>query len=457
MYTTSPTNFKSLNKVYSVTEISNLLKGVVEDHFTGIQIRAELSSVKRHSSGHIYFSLKDEKAVLDGICWKGVASKLVTQPQDGLEVICTGRLTTFPGRSKYQMVIESMEVAGEGALLKLLEDLKKKLTAEGIFSQERKKALPFLPKKIGIITSPTGAVIQDILHRLQDRFPTPVLLWPVAVQGQDAAPKIAAAIDGFNTLPPEQRPDVLIVARGGGSLEDLWCFNEECVVRAAANSTIPLISAVGHETDTTLIDYASDHRAPTPTAAAERAVPVRLELRTTLTEQNRRLNQSMRRLFEDSIQLIDDRSERLTRSLGLYLRERQQRLESLKIRSPLDLILRQGDLISALYQRLVLAIQHLLTTRDNSLKSQRQLLESYSYTRTLERGFSLIKTVTGEVIRSAKDLRANDVFQAHFRDGKIEAQVIDDQVPLKKIKEKAPQKKQSKSRLTTTPQPSFFD
>lgn len=457
MYTTSPTNGNSLNKVYSVTEISNLLKGVVEDHFTGIQVRAELSSVKRHSSGHIYFSLKDEKAVLDGICWKGVASKLATQPKDGLEVICTGRLTTFPGRSKYQMVIETMEIAGEGALLKLLEDLKKKLALEGLFSQDTKKAIPFLPKKIGIITSPTGAVIQDILHRLQDRFPTPVLLWPVAVQGQDAAPKIASAIEGFNNLPPEQRPDVLIVARGGGSLEDLWCFNEECVVRAAAKSDIPLISAVGHETDTTLIDYASDHRAPTPTAAAERAVPVRLELRATLTEQSRRLNQSMRRLFEETAQRIDDRSEGFFRSIELYIRERQQRLESLKVRSPLDLILRQGDLLSALYQRLVLAVRHTLTTKEQLLKSQGQLLESYSYTRTLERGFSLIKTVTGDVIRSVKTLETDDIFQVHFTDGKIDAQVIENSEPTKKRKEKTTQKEQSKPRPTTTPQPSFFD
>ncbi len=456
MYTNSSTNGNSLNKLYSVTEISNLLKGVVEDHFTGIRVRAELSSVKRHSSGHIYFSLKDEKAVLDGICWKGVATKLATQPQDGLEVICTGRLTTFPGRSKYQMIVEAMEVAGEGALLKLLEDLKKKLAAEGLFSQDIKKSIPFLPKKIGIITSPTGAVIQDILHRLQDRFPTPVLLWPVAVQGQDAASKIAAAIEGFNNLPTEQRPDVLIVARGGGSLEDLWCFNEECVVRAAANSRIPLISAVGHETDTTLIDYASDHRAPTPTAAAERAVPVRLELRTRLIEQAGSLNQSMRRLFEETTQRLDDRSEGLFRSTALYLRERTQCLEALKIRSPLDLVLRQNDLIAALYQRLVLAVRHTLSTKEHDLKSQSLLLESYSYTGTLKRGFSLIKTTSGDLLRSAKNLSIDDVFQVHFIDGKIEAQVIESSLSSKKPKKRPPSKTMPSS-LSDAPQPSFFD
>lgn len=424
MYTTSSTNGNSLNKVYSVTEISGLLKGVVEDHFTGIQVRAELSSVKHHSSGHIYFTLKDEKAVLDGICWRGVASKLATQPQEGLEVICTGRLTTFPGRSKYQMVIETMEVAGEGALLKLLEDLKKKLAGEGLFSQELKKAIPFLPQKIGIITSPTGAVIQDILHRLQDRFPTPVLLWPVAVQGQSAAPKIAAAIKGFNDLPLQQRPDVLIVARGGGSLEDLWCFNEECVVRAAANSHIPLISAVGHETDTTLIDYASDHRAPTPTAAAERAVPVRLDLRSAVHEKGRRMNRSMRRIFEETTQYLDDGSEGLYRSIDLSLRDRQQRLAGMQIRSPLELLLRQKEALDALYQRLVLATKHALLTRAQYLKSQDQLLESYSYTRTMERGFSLIKTPSGKIIRSAQGLTKGDIFHVHFKDGPLEAQVI---------------------------------
>ncbi|MDP4840104.1 MAG: exodeoxyribonuclease VII large subunit [Alphaproteobacteria bacterium] len=456
MYTNSSTNGNSLNKVYSVTEISNLLKGVVEDHFTGIRVRGELSSVKRHSSGHLYFSLKDEKAILDGICWKGVATKLATQPQDGLEVICIGRLTTFPGRSKYQMVVETMEVAGEGALLKLLEDLKKKLAAEGLFSQATKKAIPFLPKKIGIITSPTGAVIQDILHRLQDRFPTPVLLWPVAVQGQDAAPKIAAAIEGFNSLPTEQRPDVLIVARGGGSLEDLWCFNEECVVRAAANSRIPLISAVGHETDTTLIDYASDHRAPTPTAAAERAVPVRLELRTRLTEQARSLNQSMRRLFEETTQRLDDRSERLLRSTALYLREHTQCLEALKIRSPLDLVLRQNDLIAALYQRLVQAVRNTLLMQENHLKSQSQLLKSYSYTGTLERGFSLIKTTSGDLVRRAKSLLTDDIFQVHFIDGKIDAKVIEPSLSPKKTKKRPPSKTTPPS-LCDAPQPSFFD
>jgi len=266
---------------YSVSELSQALKRTVEDTYPYVRVRGEISGFKRAASGHLYLALKDESAVLDGVCWRGVAGRLGIRPEDGMEVVCTGKLTTYPGRSKYQIVIEAMELAGEGALLKLLEDRRKKLAAEGLFDEARKKPLPFLPDVIGVVTSPTGAVIRDILHRLNDRFPRHVLLWPVLVQGEGAAAQIAAAIEGFNRIAPGgrvPRPDVLIVARGGGSLEDLWAFNEEIVVRAAAGSVIPLISAVGHETDTTLIDYASDRRAPTPTAASEMALPVRADL-----------------------------------------------------------------------------------------------------------------------------------------------------------------------------------
>jgi len=246
-----------------------------------VRVRGEISGFKRATSGHLYFALKDEEAKLDGVCWRGTAGRLAIAPEDGLEVIATGRISSYPGRSSYQLIIESLELAGEGALLKLLEERRKKLAAEGLFDPARKKALPFLPEVIGVVTSPTGAVIRDILHRLHDRFPRHVLIWPVLVQGEGAKDQIAAAIAGFNALAPGgkiPRPDLLIVARGGGSLEDLWAFNEEVVVRAAAASRIPLISAVGHETDTTLIDFAADMRAPTPTAAAEMAVPVRSEL-----------------------------------------------------------------------------------------------------------------------------------------------------------------------------------
>src|ERR1700736_5837751 len=266
---------------YTVSELSLALKRSIEDGFSHVRVRGEVSGFKRHGSGHCYFALKDAEAVLDAVCWRQTAIRLPIKPEDGMEVVCTGRLTTSPGRSKYQLVIDSIELAGIGALLKILEDRRQRLAAEGLFVAERKKKLPFLPGVIGIVTSPSGAVIRDILHRLADRFPRHVLVWPVAVQGDGAAAQVAAAIAGFNAIPehgPVPRPDILIVARGGGSLEDLWAFNEEIVVRAAATSTIPLISAVGHETDTTLIDHAADRRAPTPTAAAEMAVPVRLDL-----------------------------------------------------------------------------------------------------------------------------------------------------------------------------------
>src|SRR6185503_10433389 len=279
--TSAPTTLRSNLPEYSVSEISNLLKRTVEEKFAYVRVRGEISGFKRHSSGHCYLALKDDEAVLDAVIWRMTAQRLGLKPEDGMEVVCTGKLTTYPGRSKYQLVIESVELAGIGALLKLLEDRKKKLEAEGLFDESRKRRLPYLPDVIGVVTSPTGAVIRDILHRLADRFPRRVLVWPVRVQGDGAAEQVAAAIRGFNALPaygPIPRPDLLIVARGGGSLEDLWSFNEQCVVRAVAEGTIPLISAVGHETDVTLIDFAADRRAPTPTAAAEIAVPVRSEL-----------------------------------------------------------------------------------------------------------------------------------------------------------------------------------
>src|SRR6188768_217731 len=274
----------ALNNVveWTVSELSSALRRTVEDAYGYVRVRGEVSGFKGASpSGHVYFRLKDDKAVLEAVIWKGTFGRMRVRPEEGLDVIVSGKLTTFAGSSKYQIVIDSLEPAGIGALMKLLEERKKKLAAEGLFDEARKQLLPYLPTVIGVVTSPTGAVIRDILHRLKDRFPRRVLVWPVRVQGEGSAEQIAAAIDGFNALPDGghiPRPDLLIVARGGGSLEDLWSFNEEIVVRAAAGSMIPLISAVGHETDVTLIDFAADQRAPTPTAAAEMAVPVRSEL-----------------------------------------------------------------------------------------------------------------------------------------------------------------------------------
>src|SRR5712691_11687115 len=267
---------------WSVSELSAALRRTVEDAYGFVRVRGEVSGFKGASpSGHVYFRLKDDKAVLEGVIWKGVFGRMRVKPEEGLDVIVSGKLTTFAGSSKYQIVIDTLEPAGVGALMKLLEERKKKLAAEGLFDEARKQLIPFLPNVIGVVTSPTGAVIRDILHRLADRFPRRVLVWPVRVQGEASAAEVANAIKGFNALPergPLPRPDLIIVARGGGSIEDLWSFNEEIVVRAAADSVIPLISAVGHETDVTLIDFVSDRRAPTPTAAAEIAVPVRSDM-----------------------------------------------------------------------------------------------------------------------------------------------------------------------------------
>jgi exodeoxyribonuclease VII large subunit len=287
---------------WSVSELSGALKRTVEDAFGFVRVRGEVSGYRGpHSSGHVYFALKDQSAKIEAVIWKGVFGRLKVRPEEGLEVIATGKITTYPGKSSYQIVIEGLELAGLGALMAMLEERRKRLAAEGLFDEARKQLLPVLPRVIGVITSPTGAVIRDILHRLNDRFPTHVIVWPVRVQGETSAAEVAAAIDGFNALPEGgriPRPDLIIVARGGGSLEDLMGFNDEAVVRAAANSMIPLIAAVGHETDWTLIDHAADWRAPTPTAAAEKAVPVRIDLLARVDELARRKHLALVRLID---------------------------------------------------------------------------------------------------------------------------------------------------------------
>ncbi|MFP4327557.1 MAG: exodeoxyribonuclease VII large subunit, partial [Paracoccaceae bacterium] len=321
---------------FTVSELSGAVKRVIEGEFAFVRVRGELGRISRPRSGHVYLDLKDERAVLSGVIWKGVAARLATQPEEGLEVVATGRLTTFPGQSRYQIVIEDIRPAGQGALMALLEKRKKMLEAEGLFDQARKTPLPYLPEVIGVVTSPSGAVIRDILHRLRDRFPRKVLIWPVAVQGERCAAEVAAAIAGFNRLSPGgalPRPDLLIVARGGGSIEDLWGFNEEIVARAAAASEIPLISAVGHETDTTLIDFVSDRRAPTPTAAAELAVPVRMELLAWLETQSMRLTHAAGSGLERRGQRLRDLARALPRPETLVEVPRQ-RLDSLSDRLP---------------------------------------------------------------------------------------------------------------------------
>jgi len=318
---------------FTVSELSGALKRTVESAFGHVRVRGEISGFKRHASGHCYLTLKDDRACMDGVIWKGCAGMLRFRPEDGIDVVATGKLTTFPGRSKYQLVIEALELAGQGALMALLDKRRQALAAEGLFDTSRKRRLPFLPARIGVVTSPTGAVIRDILHRLADRCPTHVLVWPVAVQGEAAAGQVAAAVTGFNDLPVATRPDLIIVARGGGSIEDLWAFNEEIVVRAIAESAIPTISAVGHETDTTLADHAADVRAPTPTAAAEIAMPVRAELLAQVRELSMRIARCVRRAHERAGEQLQVSTRRLPEPAGL-LGPQRQRLDELGDRLP---------------------------------------------------------------------------------------------------------------------------
>ncbi len=426
--TNSPKNVleNSADAILSVSEVSYALKNVVENSFAHLQIRGEISGGKLHTSGHFYFALKDNAAVLDAICWRGVMARIGFLPQDGMDVICTGHLTTYPGRSKYQVVVERIDLAGEGALLKMLEDRKRLLAAEGLFDLDRKKSLPFMPRCIGIITSATGAVIQDMLHRLQDRFPCPVILWPVLVQGEGAAEQIARAIQGFNALPFDGnilKPDLLIVARGGGSLEDLWAFNEEIVVRAAAASEIPLISGVGHEPDITLIDFAADHRAPTPSAAAEKAVPVRREIQNSLESISMRLNRGLLRIVEDNTFRLEDRLERLQRSPQLFLERWQQNLILLKqrLRHPVEIIDQYQMQINSLEQRLDHHLQRLMDHVMHRFERVTVLLKSYSFEATLARGFALIKTGRGQILTSFKDCTSQMKVQINFQDGAVDA------------------------------------
>jgi exodeoxyribonuclease VII large subunit len=414
----------------SVSELSGALKRTVESAFGHVRVRGEISGFKRHSSGHCYFSLKDENACIDAVIWRATGAAIAFRPEDGAEVIATGKLTTYPGRSKYQIVVERMELAGEGALLALLERRRKALAAEGLFAAERKRKLPFLPRIIGVVTSPTGAVIRDILHRLADRCPARVVLWPVPVQGEGAAAKIAAAIAGFAAFEP--RPDLLIVARGGGSIEDLWAFNEEEVVRAAAASPIPLISAVGHETDTTLIDFASDLRAPTPTAAAELAVPVRAELLAQLDELGRRAQHCLsnrashcrerfeltvcrwpqpQTIFAPALQRLDEVGERLPRSLAARAGNSRADLNLVSGRLRRDLI---DQRIARLSERLSAAWK---------------MAELAHPERPLGRGYARVTSRDGRTLIHAGDARAAKLLTLRFGDGSVDASVGDGTAP----------------------------
>lgn len=445
---------------FSVSEISRLLKRTLEERFDRVRVRGEISGFKRHSSGHLYLCLKDAEAVLDAVIWRSTAIRLDLKPEDGMEVICTGRITTYPGRSKYQLAVESIELAGAGALLKLLEQRKRKLAAEGLFDLARKKPLPYLPEIIGVVTSPTGAVIRDILHRLSERFPRRVILWPVAVQGAGAAEQVAAAIAGFNKLgaagPRDEvpggipRPDLIIVARGGGSLEDLWPFNEEIVARAAAASAIPLISAIGHETDTTLIDFASDKRAPTPTAAAEMAVPVRAELVAQVMDESQRLLRAWSRLIEErrtrlqglarglpdpvrlleqTTQRLDDWSERFVNAGLGFIERRAERLARVgdpqKALGQLVAVKEHGFIAGRLPERMRLAAPRLMDRLAERIDGLGKRLENLSYKRVLARGYALVRDKAGEAVTCVASALPKMPITIEFRDGSVGA-VIDD-------------------------------
>ena len=420
----------------SVSQLSAAIKRTVEDGFARVRVRGELSGTKRAASGHFYAALKDDNALIDMVMWKGQAARLAFRPEDGIEVIATGKLTTYPGRSKYQLVVDSLEVAGEGALMLLFEKLKARLGAEGLFDRERKyERLPYLPTTIGVVTSPTGAVIRDILHRLADRCPTRVIVWPVLVQGDGAAAQVANAIRGFDAIRPGgpvPRPDLVIVARGGGSIEDLWAFNEEIVVRAIADCRIPTISAVGHETDVTLADYAADVRAPTPTAAAEMAVPVRAELQAQLATWGGRMIGAANRHQSLGSERLTALARHLPRREALYAPQRQ-RLDD------------NGDRLDRSQRHRLTVIAERLANRSGALRPSllarrwdrdrarieglARLLTSLDPRALLSRGYAMVRDADGAIVTTAGKARAAGALQLQFADGEVAAEVVDGDGP----------------------------
>jgi exodeoxyribonuclease VII large subunit len=491
MTETASTTSSNLPEI-SVSELSGAIKRTVEDAFGYVRVRGEISGYRGPSaSGHVYFALKDISAKIDAVIWKGVFSRMKIRPDEGLEVIVTGKISTFPGSSKYQLIIDSMEPAGVGALLAQLEERRKRLAAEGLFDPARKQLLPYLPRVIGVVTSPTGAVIRDIIHRISDRFPLHILVWPVRVQGENSSAEVAAGIRGFNALEldgPIPRPDVLIVARGGGSLEDLWGFNDEIVVRAAAESDIPLVSAIGHETDTTLIDFAADLRAPTPTGAAEMIVPVLAELLATTNDLGSRSKSALLRLLErrkndlrataralpstetllaQPRQRLDIATNRLPQSLRGGLDRRRIALSSLTTRleqkSPranlaarrakLDSVSgrlanallgrlsrarddnkRQREKTLAAAERLNQALRQQLNRKADRLQNAGKLLKSFSHENILQRGFALVLNQQGLPVKNIDMVEAGDALVVQVSDGRFGAVVTNGTAPPKLAK-----------------------
>jgi exodeoxyribonuclease VII large subunit len=483
---------------FSVSELAGAIKRTIEDGFGYVRLRGEISGFRGpHSSGHCYFSLKDERAKIDAVVWRGVYGKLKIKPEEGMEVIAQGRVTTYPNSSKYQIVIEALEPAGMGALMALLEERKRKFAAEGLFADERKRPIPFLPKVVGIVTSPTGAVIRDMLHGFNERFPAHVIVWPVRVQGETSAGEVAAAVRGFNGLNPDgpvSRPDVLIVARGGGSLEDLWGFNEEIVVRAVAESAIPVISAVGHETDWTLVDLVADARAPTPTKAAEWAVPKYSDLAQQLDDLGSRLRHGARRQLEtrrhqlvaaarglprledlvamprqqfDALdrrlapalmantqahamrlarggsrlgpglvaQRVERAKDRLERVKGQILygfsrsltgrRSRLQRVEAgLRPERVTSRVVQSRERLGVSARQLQRGSMEAVKVARSRLDASGRLLASLSYQSALKRGYAIVRTQEGRMVRSVEDARVGETVSIEFHDGQRQAQVM---------------------------------
>ena len=426
---------------YTVSELSTSIKRIIEDNFDYIRLKAEVGRVSKPKSGHIYLDLKDDTSVISGIIWKGSVNKLNILPEEGLEVVCTGKVTTYAGQSKYQIIIENIEPYGVGALMALLEKRKEKLLKENLFDDNFKKQIPFLPKRIGVITSPTGAVIRDILHRIEDRFPVNITVWPVKVQGDSSPEEIIDAIEGFHLLDQSnlERPDVIIIARGGGSVEDLWGFNDEALVRKVFDSKIPIISAIGHETDTTLIDLVADLRAPTPTAAAEMAVPVRKILITSVEDSYERIKNYINNKIEfeeRSLLLLDKAIPKIEVMLKNY-NLRYKKASSIlnislvsMIKHYQDIFLRKTVSFKAkiltknfnftkddfleVSKSLINSAVNIIDKKTNSLQLQSGLLDVLSHNSVLKRGFAIVKDKKSKIITSSKKIKEDDELMINF-------------------------------------------